>query len=164
MSVTQSTCALSPASFSADADVLAEDLIAVIEQVNFAAGRRPVTHLSTDLLDHELGSSESLRVGRLITDADVQTIVVGATLALGAGATAAVTFTIDGVDKTINYTDVDDGVEKTDTFDVASDLGGDFGVLAWSITAEGTGSPTIGPVSMQEGEIAAADLPAPEDS
>lgn len=167
MAVTQSASTLSPLQLGGDAEVLAEDIAEVIEQLNWSAGKRPVTHLCADTLSKAIsGTATIVRRGTILTDADVQEILVGATCSIAAGVTVDVAFDLDGNTKTLSLTDADDGAEVTDLFDVAVDLGGATGELPFTITVERTsvaGSPTLDNVRIAEQPVDAADLPVPSN-
>lgn len=165
MAVTQATSTLTPMQFAGDAEVLAEDIEEVIEQLNWSAGKRPVCHLAVDTLSKAIsGSAVVVRRGTLLTDADVQEITVGAVCSIAAGVTVDVVFDIDGATKTLSLTDADDGTEVTDTYDVATDLSGATGELEFTISVQRTsvaGSPTLDFARIAEEAVDAADLPAP---
>jgi hypothetical protein len=165
VAVTQAVTTISPLAFDGDAEVLAEDIVEVIEQANWSAGQRPVTHLCVDTLARAISASAVVvRRGTILTDGDVQEIVVGATCTIAAGVTVDVVFDIDGATKTLSLTDADSGTEVTDTFDVASDLAGASGELAFTISVQRTsvgGSPTLDNARITELPVGAADLPAP---
>ena len=167
MAVTQTASTISPLQLGGDADVLAEDIAEVIEQMNWSAGQRPVTHLCVDTLNRAIsGTATVVRRGTILTDADVQEILVGATCTIAAGVTVDVVFDVDGNTKTLSLTDADSGTEVTDTFDVATDLGGSSGELAFTVSVERTsvaGSPTLDNVRIAELSVGAADLPAPSN-
>jgi hypothetical protein len=165
VAVTQTVSTLSPLQLDADAEVLAEDLQEVIEQLNWSAGKRPVCHLAADTLSKAItGSAVVVRRGTILTDADVQEITVGAVCSIAAGVTVDVVFSIDAVTKTLSLTDADDGTEVTDVYDVATDLSGATGELEFTISVQRTsvaGSPTLDFVRIAEEAVDAADLPAP---
>ena len=122
MAQTQSTSTLSPLRITPGADVLAADLLAVVQQQNWSMGHRPECCVSCDVAAPSRATGASwveVRRGWLypLQIADSVTLECEATCTINAGDDIDVRVTIGGQAVTINFTATG---SATDTIAIAS--------------------------------------------
>jgi len=184
MTKTQTPTMLVPESLAPLTEVFYEDALAVVEQLNWSAGKRPVVHaslavgpagwaggpeLGTINLKFPAGAGwQRCLIFKIDVKPETVAITVGAECFVSGGQTCQLRVTIgaSGATSIGSFTSVDVGTEKTCTIATSSSGTGD-GLIVLVERNHSAGTATdcfVRNFRVEADPIAAADLPDPEDA